>query len=286
MLALSPGVGYIHEPFNVQKWPGWLRRPLPSWYQYVCPENEAEYAPLIEDVLEFRYPIENLPAVRDLQGLARVALDWPFSLLYRARRLRPLVKDPIALMSAEWLAERFGMSVVVMIRHPAGFAGSLKRLDWRFEFHNWRDQPLLLRDLLGPYEAQIREFAERERDLIDQAVLMWNAIHHVIRTFRERHPDWSLVRHEDLSEEPVKGFRSLYERLDLEWDGVTEDVIARHSTDGGRAEVPTYLHQTVRRDSRAARWTWRTRLTPDEQRRIREGTAEVAEAFYSDEDWT
>jgi hypothetical protein len=195
------------------------------------------------------------------------------------------VKDPIALMSSEWLAQRFGMNVVVMIRHPAGFTGSLKRLDWRFEFHNWRDQPLLLRDLLGPYEEQIRDFAEHEHDLIDQAVLMWNVTHHVIGGFRERHPEWSFVRHEDLAEEPMKGFRALYERLDLEWDGVAEDAIARHSSDPQRKEVPTYLHQSVRRDSRAARWTWRSRLTPDEQRRVREGTSEVAAAFYSDEDW-
>lgn len=285
MLALSPGVGYVHEPFNVQKWPGWTPKRLPYWYLYVCEENEHEYAPLMEDVLRFRYPIHTLAAARDLQAVVRMALDWPFSLLYRAQGLRPLVKDPIALMSAEWLAERFGMDVVVMIRHPAGFAGSLKRLDWRFEFRNWADQPLLLRDLIEPYEEQIRDYARRERDLIDQAVLMWNVTHHVIQGFREHHPDWSFVRHEDLTEEPLKGFRSLFDRLDLEWDGVAEDAIVRHSTDRRRGEVPTYLHQTVRRDSRAARWTWRNRLSAEEQRRVREGTADVAGAFYSEEDW-
>jgi hypothetical protein len=285
MLALSPRVGYVHEPFNVQRWPGWIRKPLPWWYLYVCEENEHEYESLVEDVLRFRYPIRNLTAAQDLQAVARMALDWPFSLLYRAGGFRPLVKDPIALMSAEWLAGRFGMEVVAMVRHPAGFAGSLKRLDWRFEFQNWRDQPLLLRDLIGPFEEQIREYADRERDLIDQAVLMWNVTHHVILGFRERHPEWSFVRHEDLAEEPVKGFRSLFDRLGLEWDALAEDAIVRHSTDRSRAEVPTYLHQTVRRDSRAARWTWRDRLTPDEQRRVREGTAEIAAAFYSDEDW-
>ncbi|HEV3474089.1 MAG TPA: sulfotransferase [Actinomycetota bacterium] len=285
MLSLSPRVGYVHEPFNVQRWPGWTRRPLPWWYLYVCEENEREYIPLVEDVLRFRYPIPNLTAAREVKAVARMALDWPFSLLYRAGGFRPLVKDPIALMSAEWLAKRFGMDVVAMIRHPAGFAGSLKRLDWRFEFHNWRDQPLLLRDLIGPFEAQVREYAEREHDLIDQAILMWNVTHHVILGYRERHPEWSFVRHEDLAEEPLKGFRSLYDRLDLEWDWVAEDAVVRHSTDQTRAEVPTYLHQTVRRDSRAARWTWRNRLTPEEQRRVREGTAEVAASFYSDEDW-
>jgi hypothetical protein len=215
-----------------------------------------------------------------------MAVEYPLSLFYRLRRMRPLLKDPIALMSAEWLAERFGVQPVVLIRHPAAFAGSLKRLEWRFDFENWRDQPLLVRNLIGPYEEQIRSFAERERDIIDQSILMWNVIHHVIRTYRERHPDWVFLRHEDLSEDPLKGFRDLFDRLELTWDHVVEDAVIRYSTDATRGEVPTYLHRTVRRDSKAARWTWLSRLTEDERQRIREGTAGVAGAFYGAEDWS
>jgi hypothetical protein len=286
MLALAPRVGYVHEPFNPQRWPGWSRRIPPHWYLYVCRENEAEYEPLIRDVISFRYPILNVTAAPDLRHVGQMAVEWPLSLSYRLRGARPLIKDPIALLSSPWLAERFGMQVVVMIRHPAAFAGSVKRLGWRFDFENWRDQPLLLRDLLGPYEEPIRLYAAREHDIVDQAILMWNVLHHAIGVFRERHPDWAFVRHEDLSEEPLKGFRDLFDRLDLVWDHTVENAVVRFSTEEGRGEVPTYLHRTVKRDSRAARWTWTTRLTPDEQARIREGTEEVARGFYAEGDWT
>ena len=285
MLALSPNVGYIHEPFNPQRWPGWVRTQLPHWFLHITKENEAAYGRLIEDVLRFRYPLRGLVKADDARHLGQVAAELPLSLWYRARRMRPLLKDPIAIMSAEWLAERFGARVVVMIRHPAAFAGSLKRLGWHFDFENWRDQPSLLRDLVAPYEDRIRAFAKERPDIIEQSILMWNVIHHVIIGYRERHPDWTFVRHEDLSEEPLKGFRDLFERLDLTWDGIVEDAIVRYSTDESRKEVPTYLHRTVRRDSRAARWTWTKRLGPEEQERIREGTAEVAAAFYGEEDW-
>jgi hypothetical protein len=287
MLALSPGVGYVQEPFFPRRWPGWLRAPLPHVYQYICPENEDRFAPLIEDMLAYRYPFRNLLRVRTARQAFQMAEEVPFSLWYRLRGARPLLKDPMALMSAEWLAERFGADVVVMVRHPAAFAGSLKRLNWpRFEFRDWAEQPLFLRDLGGPYEGQIRAFTARRPDLIDEAILLWNVIHHVIRGYRERHAEWSFVRHEDLSEEPVKGFRALCERLDLRWDPVAEAAVVRFSTDEGRGEVPTHLHRTVRRDSRATRWTWLGRLTPEEQERIREGTAEVASAFYGEEDWS
>ena len=50
--------------------------------------------------------------------------------------LRPLLKDPIAIMSCEWLAETFNMDVIVVIRHPAAFVASLKVAGWEFAFVN------------------------------------------------------------------------------------------------------------------------------------------------------
>ena len=285
MLAASPNVGYVHEPFNVHRWPNWVPLRLPHVYMYICRENEHLYERAIEDVLSFRFPLQNIVTAPNLRQVRQAAAEFGLSLYYRLRRLRPLVKDPIALMSAEWLAERFGARVVVMIRHPAAFASSIKRLSWRFDFQNWRDQPLLIRDLIGPYEGQIREYAGQEHDLVDQAIVMWNVTHHVIRGYQERHPDWLFVRHEDLTKEPLKGFRDMFDRIDLTWDQFAEDWIVASSTDASRKEVPTYLHRTIRRDSRAARWTWTTRLTPEEQERVRRGTAEVAEGFYADRDW-
>jgi hypothetical protein len=285
MLAASPNVGYVHEPFNVHRWPNWVPVRFPHVYMYLCRENEHLYERALEDVLTFRYPIRNILSAPNGRQVGQAAAEFGLSLFYRLRRMRPLLKDPIALMSAEWLAERFDMQTVVMIRHPAAFASSIKRLSWRFDFQNWRDQPLLQRDLLGPYEGQIREFAEREQDIVDQAILMWNVLHHVIRGYEERHPEWAFVRHEDLSEEPLKGFRELFEKLDLAWDQFAEEAIVRSSTDETRKEVPTYLHRTVRRDSRAARWTWTTRLSTEEQERVRAGTAEVAARWYGEEDW-
>jgi hypothetical protein len=286
MLAVAPGVGYLHEPLSPRRWPGWLRSRPPHWFLYVTKENEAEYAPLVAAAVDFRYPLSSLLRVRDARQAYQVAEELPFALWYRLRRYRPLVKDPIAVMSAEWLSERFGMEVVVTIRHPAAFVGSLKHVSWpRFDFRNWIDQPLFLRDLVGPFEGQIRSFAARGGDRVDEGILLWNVIHHVIRGYRDRHPDWSFVRHEDLSEDPLKGFRQLYEELDLTWDPIAERIILRSSTDQARKEVPGYLHRTVRRDSRAARWTWARRLTPEEVDRVHSGTAEVASAFYGDHDW-
>jgi Sulfotransferase family len=284
MLARAPGLAYVHEPFNPQRGPGWVGERLPHWYLYVCPENEERYLPLFRRVVELRYPIgRDLAHAGGIRPLGQAVLEWARSI--GRQGARPVLKDPIALFSAEWLAERFGAYPVVMIRHPAAFAGSLKRLDWRFDFRNWADQPLLLRDHLGPFEKEIREFARRERDIVDQAVLMWNAIHHVVAGYRERYPRWTFVRYEDLASDPVPGFLDLFALLDLPWtEGIRADI-ERFSSEANVKEVPPILHRRVKRDSRAAARTWLHRLTEEERGRVREGTAEVAAAFYAAEDW-
>lgn len=286
LLARAPGLTYVHEPFNPGRAPGWIGGRLPHWYLYVTSGNERAYAPALERVVALRYPIGlDVPRLRTARQAGQVALEWPRSLVARARGDRPLLKDPIALFSSEWLARRFGARVVVMVRHPAAFAGSLKRLGWAFDFRDWADQPLLLRDLLSPYADAVRAFARSERDIIDQAILMWNGIHHAIALFRERHPDWAFVKYEELAARPLEGFRDLAGRLALPWDPRMEDAVARFSSERNRGEVPRWLHRSVKRDSRAAARTWLSRLTEEERARVRAGTEDVARAFYTEADW-
>jgi hypothetical protein len=283
MLAQAPDVAYVHEPFNPQRGPGWVGERLPHWYLYVCADNEEPYLPLFRRVMELRYPIgRDLTAFGRPRFLGQALLEWGRSV--RAHGDLPLLKDPIAVFSAEWLADRFGARPVVMIRHPAAFASSLKRLDWRFDFANWAEQRLLLRDHLAPFEREIRDFARSDRDIIDQAVLLWNGIHHSIRSYRDRHEDWTFVKYEDLAADPVPGFLDLFARLDLPWSERIREEIERFSS--GPEEVPPLMHRRVKRDSRAAARTWHHRLTAEERDRIREGTSEVAGAFYAEDDWT
>ncbi len=284
MLCRSHEAGYIHEPFNPYRRPGWGAGRIPHWFLYVDRANESLYMPLVRDILAFHYPLlRNLGEIRSIKRAAFFTRDLGDSVRGRLLRRRPLLKDPIALFSAEWLAQRFDAQVVITIRHPAAFASSIKRLGWRFEFRGWLAQGSLLRDWLHPFEAEMRRLSSPEADIIDQAVVMWNAMHHVIHAYRERHPEWSFVRHEDLSHAPVEGFRKLYETLDLRWNDQVARDIARHSV---AVRKPTsWHHSSVRRDSRAATNSWMTRLTPAEIGRIRDGCHQLSSLFYGENAW-
>jgi hypothetical protein len=283
-LAASPEVGYIREPFGVHHRQGVLDVRFPYWFPYISEENEGPYLEPMRAMLAFRYRTgAGLAAVRAPRDAALVAHDLREFARFRRRRARPMLKDPIAVFSAEWLADRFDMQVVALIRHPAAFASSLKRYRWTHPFGDFLAQPLLMRDLLSRYEDEVRRFAEREHEIVDQAILLWNVIHSAIAEFRERRPDWHFARHEDLSREPVERFRAMFDALDVPYSAQIERDIAGATAPGNPAEASDA--GALKRDSRAGIWTWKERLTSEEISRIRTGTQALWRSFYAEEDW-
>ena len=279
MLALAPGVGYVHEPFNPRFSAGAFER----YFTVVTAENQARYAAELERALGFRYELGTRLRKRHRpRDVARSLRDLARTERLRRRSPQPLVKDPIALLSAEWLAERFGMEVVVLIRHPAAFAASLKRLGWKHSFATFFEDGELP-EILRPFEREIREQAERPGAILDQAALLWRLLYHAVDGYRERHPDWIFLRHEDASLEPLSTFERLYERLGLELTPTARGAIER-ATASDNPAAPTSPH-AVELDSAASLGRWRADLTAEEVETLRERTRDVWPRFYTDADW-
>ena len=153
MIASHPRLAYLSEPLNVRQPPSPVRHFLP----YVTPDNEAAFREYLHGLLTFRDPAL-------YQVTEPTWKRWPRRLGRRLRcrwhrlcRSRPLVKDPTAFFAADWLAATFGMRVIILIRHPAAFASSLKRLHWHFDFNDFLAQPELMRDVLWPFEDAIHQ---------------------------------------------------------------------------------------------------------------------------------
>ena len=286
MLDASGETQYVHEPFNPNRSPGWFVDPLPYWFMHITTENEGPYLESLTGLTGLKYP--TLRAVTrsrsarvfgmNLQQSAQAARGR------RARR-RLLLKDPLALFSAEWLASRFGFKVVALIRHPASFVSSIKRLNWGFDYErNWLAQPLLMRDLLPGYEERLSGY-RGEEDLVGEGIVVWNAMYDVVDGYRDRHPDWKFVRYEDLAADPLPRFRELYDGLDLSWSENVVREIARSSQSGNPADVAPDRKHEIRRNSKAAAQTWHARLSKAEIDRIRNETQAVWPKFYAEAEW-
>jgi hypothetical protein len=277
MLALDPSVGYIHEPFNIDHDVGICGAQFDHWYTYVCTDNAKDYHVHLERTLQFHHALVNKLKSSRASGLQRTLKLTGRSFQYRLFGCRPLMKDPIAVFSAEWLAKTFDAVVVVVVRHPAAVAGSYKVQNWSVQFDDFLKQPLLLRDKLNSYRSEIEEFAASNYDIADQAGLLWKLIYSTVLRYQEDHPEWIFVRHEDVSLDPVGGFVQLYNQLGLEMNKNIIKTIIEHSYSKTSSEL--------RRDSKSNIAQWKNRLSSKEIARVKEITEGVSSRFYSDESW-
>jgi hypothetical protein len=282
--STSPQLGYLWEPFNPRHRPGTFPVRFPHYFEYLCAENGGPYTEPLSDALAFRYrPVPELRSLRSPKDAARMARDWARFARDRRRCAAALVKDPIALFSSEWLAATFGMRVVVMIRHPAAFAVSIRRRNWRHRFADFLDQPLLMRDFLAQHERELRAAADRRPDILDEAILLWNVLYSAVATFQDRHPDWTFVRHEDVAASPLERYRELYDGLELQWTPAVERVVRETSSASNPGEARRA--DAIRRASAAQVRAWTSHMSAADAERVRRGTDPLWRRYYDDGDW-
>ncbi len=272
MLALAPELTYIHEPFNLQDYPD---SPIRHWFEYVSFQDEAERQMLFRKYLSSflsRWGARYWQP-RPEQALPMTPRYWAGTLRKKLAG-RALMKDPLALFSAEWIAEQFQAQVVITVRHPAAFVASLKVKDWTFDFQHWGQQTRLITDQLEVYRSQIETYAQHPPDLIDQGILLWNGIYGTVKEYQKIHPDWLVITHEALSLAPVEQFQSLYAQLGLRFSSQIERQILE-SSEGSNTGY-------LKRDSKANMNSWRERLNDSEIERIYQGTAPLLSYFYPD----
>ncbi len=284
MLASNSQTAYISEPLNVLHRRGVYRAEVKYWYQYLTLENEAQYLPAFNELLRFDYHFfDEIKSIRSRKDFLRMGRDAAIFTNGKIRNQRALLKDPFAVFSAPWFAQKLNCDVVITVRHPAAFASSLKRLGWSFNFRDLLNQPLLMRDHLEPDRADMESTAAG--DIIGQAVLLWRMIYRVVDSMRSSYPDFKIVRHEDLSLNPVVEYKSLYQSLGLTFDERISGIILNASSSENPAELSKKKIHSVKLDSRANMDNWKKRLAPEEISRIRKLTENTSHFYYSDNDW-
>ncbi len=285
MLAATPAVGYIHEPFNLTHRPGICAARFPYWFMYVNQENETPYLLPMKRSLEFRFDLgAELTAIQSPRHAGRMVKNYKNFARYRLRLAIPLMKDPTALFSSEWLAYTFGMRVIVLIRHPAAFAGSLKRLNWSHDFSHFLKQSCLMRDYLHPFETEIRAYAETEHNIVEQAALLWRIINATVLRYQEKHQDWIFMRHEDISADPLSHFEYLYKSMHLTLTDKARQIIEDYSSTDNPVEA-SRGHTFGKRSSKANIKSWKKQFSREELVTLRTQVEEIAHKFYSDADW-
>jgi len=280
MISESPEVGYVHEPFNL----GIKRfnQPFDHWFEFISEYCSQDHQDKVETYMHSFYGFPSTTAFARLSKV-RSFYDLYFYFadignLKRRMGQRTLFKDPIAIMSSEWLHKKLDCDVIITVRHPAAFVASLKVKGWEFDFNNFFDQSNLMRVYLSDYRAEIETAVKEQPDVVSQGILLWNAIYTTVWQFKEKYKDaWLIVKHEDLSINPMDEYARIFDYLKLEFTDRVKQAIVKSTTatEGSKHK----------RDSAKNVQTWKQRLSPEEIALIKEKTAPIWTKYYTEADW-
>ena len=286
MLTANKHYTYVSEPLNILHRTGIMRMPTDHWYTYVSEENEQKYLSSFYQTMALKYHAwQELGTLKSPRDVGRMLRDWSSFAYGRRKGNQVLLKDPFAVFSAAWFAKRLDCKVVIAVRHPAAFVSSLKRLDWPFQFEDLLAQPLLMRDWLEPYREEMIAAQKEPIDIVYQGSLLWNLIYSVVLQYEQKYPEFIIVRHEDLSLDPINAFQAIYKELGVPFTMQVVKQVRKSTNPGNPTELPLESIHSVNLDSRANLKNWKKRLSADEIDRIRAQTEQVAAHYYTQEDW-
>ncbi|MBK7379707.1 MAG: sulfotransferase domain-containing protein [Ignavibacteriales bacterium] len=294
MVSLSNEVAYIRDPFAKYRLAGLFQLKPDNFFTYINSDNSQKFVDRFSKIVNFNYSIleefSNMKNLKDVKSLLKDVLRFEVA---KRKNKRPLLKAATAIFSAEWLDKEFGFRVLALIRHPAAFISSLKRLNITHPFQDFLNQQKLMEDYLKDFECQIIEYSQLQKkhssqnvpDIIDQGILLWNIIYSTVIKLKQRNPHWLFLKHEDISKEPTRYFKQIYDHFELSFTNEIEEKIVSYTSTLNPSEAKSGEWNSLKRDSASNVKNWKTRLTLEEIERIKLNTKKFADRFYSEEDW-
>lgn len=264
VLGSCTGVRYVYEPFNLD-WVPKLRGKL-SHFKYL--DANSEPSPTVKLAVDSAFR-----GSQSRKQLIRAAYRGYWRAATRSAST-VVLKDPTACLLTSWIAHHFNAKILIVMRHPCGFASSLAKLDWQVRVDILLRQKSLMRDHLGRYEDVMRR-ATNDKWLNFGA--FWAAIHRVLIEQMTDHPHWDLCKYEDLCQDPSGQFSDLTRKLGLELSGNAHSKMLLNSTRISKDPGST------RRESSLMPHIWKQRMTKGQIDAVKGIVSEFGIGEYRDE---
>jgi len=281
ILASVPRTGYIHEPFNISHNWYYYTRIFDHWFQYINDHNDIKYFTEVQRTIDFNLKHPFIPGV-SFSNIFKYIKKYSKFKYYKTRQFRPIIKDPIAFFSAEWISSRFNCDVIITMRHPASFIASLKKKGWLFDFSNFLLQEELM-ERLSPFSPDIKAMDKGNNDIIDQGILLWRIFSFLTSDYQRNNSEWLFLKHEDIIANPIKMFKNIFSYLDLDYSMKVENFLSKTISKKNPEEVQKTTD--IYRDISSLGKLWTKRLDEDEILKIKNGVADLYNNFYTAADW-
>lgn len=277
MLQHAPRTFLVHEPFNLE----WGLAGVPHRFQQLTAADTDH------------------PAANVLRGFLTTG-DGPWlghgrlldaghprkvSNRNNVRGLRPwrftaVVKDPFLLLSLGWINTALSdRPVVVTLRHPCAWVASLQRRSMhpRTALEAFRAQ-----DGFGdPFVVDLLQQRDWERaDLVSAGAATWACLVRMLDVQREAGARTAVVRMEDFAAAPYSVLHQTYRTCGLSVPVDLERIVQEYTgVDNVVMPDQSVMHE-LRRNSAALVDAWRSRLSDDHQKLIRQISEPVAAGWY------
>jgi len=260
----APGILYYHEPCNPEVVKG---GDYSHWFGYVRPDGSDPY---FESCLD-----------RAFNGLITYGRGWWIKQPYR--RLLPgsrvVIKEVASLMLLEWVYKRYQPEILFVLRHPCAVALSEKNKRTPVErpIIEILNQPDLVEDHLKPYLTIL----EKAKTPFEIYGAIWGARNRVIADLIPKYPEWKILFYEDLTRDPLKCFRELFDHFNLDWTAKIQKHINQTTTKAKPGIYSTY------RVTNTQTYKWKGKMTPDEIEQVRTFVEPFNLPYYNSEsDWS
>lgn len=287
IIGRSPSVNYVTgEPFNPAYSKASFGIEVHQAYPYF--HDDSEYLTALNSVFCLKFApkdlIKKLNFIRSEKSRGRLYLKAMKQFYYSLNSKRNFFKDPALYFSAEKIYALYNNVNVLLMRHPAGFCSSMLRVKWSFYFETFWMQQQLMNDYLQCFYDELRFYLGKpyDYDILGRAILLWKIYAHVGLVFREKYTgnaSWIFVNHEDLANEPVDQFQSLFSKLGIEFTDAIVEQLRRYSLFEKVEAEKGQVHSLNRNSARQAE-IWKTRLAKKEIDQILKRTEGYIEYYY------
>jgi hypothetical protein len=286
VLSKASDLFYLHEPFN----PTWGIKGVDRWFPYVRNKQSA-YSDVVDRFLDFDFTYRTVYDEDHWIGLVKKHLGGKG--FWRGEFYRHLghhfagmlIKDPLAALLSGHMHDEHDVRIITMVRHPMGFYYSNKRLGWDFDLNELRVQPELLDDHL---EEEISLLDRNDLSYPQRLAVLWRCINRVLHNYAKENDGvdtWACKRHEDLCLDPVSEFKSVFEKLQLEFTPSIAKFIRKSTGARNKTSAKNKETHRLQRNARKLAYYWKEKVSIEERDAVRTITEPIASHYYDDDSW-
>ena len=196
---------------------------------------------------------------------------------YATTPYRIVVKEVATFPSVEWMHARWNPEILIVVRHPCGCARSVYKAGI-YVHEAERLARIAHDDYIREQLGDLAEHAMTASTPLEISSAIWAIKNYVVLKAMERHPDWHVVRYEDVCADPVDTFRTLFHTYGLNWSDGMEHWIestTQHDVPGAYSTSRITAHRVG---------AWRRTLSKAEIHQVRHMVEPFDLPFYDGED--